>query len=361
MFSRISQLISNYKEGNFSKEDLNELGKSNSDELIEILKIEDITIRNFLVKAYFTTYNNKIVNEAEEKFEDIDKIFAEVWIEEALQENPDNITKAYLGITFLTTDFISRIRNKISTKDNLNKFESQIYETIKFLKDKAEKETFFSTIFAVKSCTDESFLNSMQEADRNWACKIKENFVFINTIWLYYFSVADGNENIEYKSLISESKNKLNFARNMLPEEVFINIKKLLEKEDIIDMSMAIQTHDHDNDTIIDNDKEKFCKSNIKKDSFENSLNGFKDKIKNNVGKKPSKRKLFNKAPQKRGNGKIIMISVLVMMATSVSFAVIMNKTTKVKDLPIQEVILKDGLKAEVNLKEDLKEEKKSD
>jgi hypothetical protein len=361
MFLRVSTLISNYKESKFSKEDLNELGKVNSDELIEILTIDEITTRNFLIKAYFTTYNNKIVNETEERFEDIDKIFAEVWMDEAIQENPDNITKAYLGITFLTTDFISRIRNKINTKENLNKFESQIYDTINFLKEKSENETFFSTIFAVKSCNDDTFLNSMQEADRAWACKIKENFDFINTIWLYYCSVASGEENTLYKDHISNSKCKKSFARNMLPEEVFNNIKSLLEKEDIIDMSMAIQTHDNSTETIMDNGQEKVCKSDIKKESFGNSINGFKNKIKNKAQKKQSKRKIFNKAPQKRGNGKIIMISVIVMMATSVSFAVIMNKTTKTKDAPIQEVILKDGLKAEINLKKDLKEEKKSD
>lgn len=366
----VTVLIKKVKSNTFSLNDLELVKSISANELVEILKLEDLSIRNFLIKAYFTTYDEKTVELAFEIFDNTYKILAEIWASEALYETSEDLASGLLTITYLNSNFVSNIRKNI-IEEKLNDFESQTYKFLEYLKTKRADKNLIYTIFgsgkmvSIPDKSDDELLDLMPEETKSMLEKMISDLDFVNMVWEYYILVANNQDSKNVLDEIKKIKNKKDVVKRMLPKSIFNKLESILtyEQEFRFDEIIGAQFK-FDNKRDIEKDEEKEFKSEIKSEIKTDSFSGLFDMFKKNkkIEIKPEKtfvnenfpkrRNSIHKAPKKRGNGKIIVVSVLIMLAISVGIGSIVHKSTITKDEPIQNAILKDGLKANVTVNE---------
>lgn len=374
----INNLRKKVSEGSFSRKEMDLLKNINSDELIEIFNISKIDIRNFLIKAYFTTFDNRVVHQSYEKYENTYKIFSQVWKEELLLEKPESLAKSMMIVTFFNTDFVKIIRDNIS-KDKVSDFESQVYQFILYLNKKIDEGTLVFNIFGsskefIPDKEDEELLKILPKGTREYCEKLIDDIEYTGELWKYYISVAKKNEDFEILSKITDASDskKIEFAQRILPVEVFSKLKNKIYVEEVNFEDLLSQNESHQK-AIFETSKnigvaesESIVKSDLKKSGVKESFKIFKNVLRNkskltpnitsennNISERASRRrKAFKKTPQKRGNGKIIALSVIIMFSISFGFGGLLHKSSLSKKEPIEEAILNNGLKAKITLNE---------
>lgn len=366
----VTVLIKKIKLNEFSLNDLELVKSISANELVEILKLEDLSIRNFLIKAYFTTYDESTVELAYDIFDKTYKILAEIWASEALYETSEDLASGLLTITYLNSNFVSNIRANI-IEEKLNDFESQTYKFLEYLKTKRIENNLIYTIFgsgnmvSIPNKKDDELLNLMPEETKSMLEKIISDLDFLNMVWEYYILVANNQDSQNILDEIKKIKNKKDLVKKMLPESIFKKLEPIFTYEKEFRFSEIIGSEfKFENKRDVEEYEDLELKSEIKSEIKSDSLSNFFDKFKKNkkievkpernfVNENfPKRRNSIHKAPKKRGNGKIIVVSVLIMLAISVGIGSIVHKSTITKDEPIQNAILKDGLKANVTVNE---------
>jgi hypothetical protein len=354
--SAIEKLEKSLADNKFSEKDLNILKEINESDLLSLINMKNTANRDYLIKAYFTTYNDEVVSSVEKNTNsNIYKIFSNVWVSEAINNSPSEILLSYLGVTLLETNFISKIRENIDNKKDLDLFERQVYDVIDFLNKRLVDNELLSVIFSTKdSISDKDLLSKMSDTDRALGERLIRKVLFIGQTWEYFLLKANGDDDNELKSSLSSSNYAL-FAEHMLPSMVYSKISHLFSSDNL--NIAEIISSEISSDIIVEDLNESIvCKSDMKGESFYDSFKSVKSKIKDNVsGKnksKKSKKVSFKKIPEKSGHGKLIVFGVLILITISVSFAYVMNKVNdKSIGTSVEKIILNDNVEAKVEFK----------
>jgi hypothetical protein len=363
--SNLQILINSYNNNEFSLKDLDILKDLSSSELVDLVNIDDFEIRTYLIKAYFTTYSDDIVSSAQNIKHDIKSILANVWENHMLSENSVNLSKGMIGFSFLNTNLISMLRENISEK-NIMSFENQVYEMFLFFNKKIEEERFLFTIFGSSESVfpnknDLEMLRNIPENSEKLCTKFIEDVFFISTLWKYYLLKAKKENTSEILNLIKTFENKITVAKKVFPSDVYEKLKGVITITEEKSFADILVDSDSPRKAIFeDNTQQSEDKSGK---GLETYIKGFRENISSKLPKntqtvkvekiKSEKNKklgiLSTNKPQKRGNGRMIISTVCIMLSFVTFFGVVAHKTTKTNGEPIHSAIL-EGLTATITV-----------
>lgn len=358
--SIVNELLEAYIKNVFSQKHLNLLKEINPVELASIFDIEDLEARNYLIKSYLTTYDDKILDSAQKINENSISEVVRVWGEEMINEEPESLISGMIGYSFLTTNLVSKIRDNIKN-EIVSDFESQVYSVFSFLKNKIEEDYFLFTLFGSNKKIfpkekDNIILEKSDEECEIIYSDLIKKVLYICDIWEYYISKSKGEDN---SSLIKKikSQNKNIFAKTILPPSVYKKMEFiLLEKNEESDFIDILNISDSPQKAVFEDTKgEKESISNEGKkimDTFKgirDSNKSINKKYDNNINKK--RNVLKSAKTNDSGNGKKIVVTVLLMLSISAFAGILIHKSSETKEEPISKAILS-GINANVTINE---------
>jgi hypothetical protein len=356
--SIINEVLEAYKNNVFTQKHLASLKEIEYVELASLFDIEDMDARNYLIKAYLTTYNDEVIDSAQQINNNVFSEMVRVWQEELLRETPESIISGMIGYSFLTTDIVSKIRSNMKG-ECVSDFESQVYNIFEFLKNKIDDGDFIYTLFGSNKKIfpkekDSVILHKMKPDTKNICNELIEKVIYICDIWQYYIAKSKGDD-VSFLVEKIQSKNKNIFAKTILPPSVYNKMEFLLveinEESDFIDI---LNLSDRPQQAVFEDTKSE--KDSLR-DGGKHLIDSFKKiKSKNNSVNRGAesqtnkKRNVLKSSSTKEsGNGKKIMATVLIMLSLSAFSGILLHKTSEKKEEPISKTILS-GISANVTL-----------
>lgn len=359
--NNVEKLITAFNDKSFGVKELGIYKQLTTEELDVIFSIEEKKLRDYLIKAYITNYDDDKFLDLETLNKDAPTIFASVWEDHLISLEPKSLLTGMVGYSFLTTNIISKLRKNID-ESNINNFESQIYNTFNYLNSLIEKQKFIFEVFGSNPTSfpnekDEVILEKMNKGTKELCNTMINKVKIVSLIWKYYISKSKSEDTSKIESQIKNINIKENYLKNVFPVFIFDKIKNVLKKDEesvfaeLLNLEESPQEAIFDEDTTIDN-------SNKIEESESNKIfEKFKDFGKNNINNvsihndaKPKKRKILNKNSHKeKGNGKKMILIVLSSIIISSMLGVLLYKKNETEIVPITDTIL-EGIDANVTI-----------
>ena len=198
--NRVRKVNNELNHGNIQENELNLMAEFEDAELAEFLfLIEQGIISHNILAYYFVVYNKnrmKVIEKAY-KYEFINGLLASAWIDSYQNQDADTMVDMLLGLSFINTDLLSRIRAglKLNSK-KLNAFDIKVEEILKVLMERAENGTLYRTLTSV----DQPDHSALSDDDNISFLNIKEDLDNISNVFEIY-EINHGNfKNKEYLS-----------------------------------------------------------------------------------------------------------------------------------------------------------------
>lgn len=281
--------------GEISEKELNLMAGFSDEDLSEFLYLmNQEVISNDILAFYFIVYNKDAVNRIEKtyKYGFINELFAISWTNNYQNQTAEAMVDSLLGISFLNTDILSRIREglKLDSK-KLNAFELKVEAILKVFIECIDKGTFFKTLTTV-NMNDK---DALEEEDNKLFLEIKNDLkVVSNAIELYEIN----HGNFSDKEYLKNDQKKLSAYES----ELRLAIKSYFKVDDLKYLTYLPEIYKEvilgaiTGDNNVKSTEEKVFKKNNKKskdkdllgsistlerdeDEFEPVLNSGEDKI----------------------------------------------------------------------------------
>ncbi len=366
--NNVEKLITAFNDKNFGVKELGIFKQLTTEELAEIFAIKEKNLRDYLIKAYITNYDDDKFLELESLSNNSAKILAGVWEEHLLSLEPKSLLTGMVGYSFLTTNIIKNLRTNIN-EESINQFESQTYNTFTYLNNLVESKEFIFEVFGSNPKnfpkeTDDVILGKMNQGTKELCNGMINKVKIVNLIWSYYITKSKKQDTLEIEKQIQSLNVKEDYLKNVFPKFIFDKIKNVLKKDEESVFADILNFTESPQEAIFDEEIGTTSNTEKKEESEGKRLfDNFKQMGKsNNVSVhseiKSKKRKILNQNSHKeKGNGKRMILIVLVAILISSMFGVLMYKKNETEVVPITDTIL-EGIDANVTInKVDFEEE----
>lgn len=198
--SRVRKVNNALNHGNIQENELNLMAEFEDEELAEFLYlIEQGIISHNILAYYFVVYNKNRIKTIEKdfKYNFINGLLASAWVDSYQDQDSDTIVDMLLGLSFINTDLLSRIRSglKLNSK-KLNAFDFKVEQIIKVLMERAAAGTLYKTLTSV----DQPDYEALTDDDNILFLTIKEDLENVSNVFEIY-EINHGNfQNKEYLS-----------------------------------------------------------------------------------------------------------------------------------------------------------------
>jgi len=198
--SRVRKVNNALNHGNIQENELNLMAEFEDEELAEFLYlIEQGIISHNILAYYFVVYNKNRIKTIEKKYkyDFINSLLASAWVDSYQDQDADTIVDMLLGLSFINTDLLSRIRSglKLNSK-KLNAFDLKVEQIIKVLMERAAAGNLYKTLTSV----DQPDYEVLTDDDNVLFLTIKEDLENISNV-LEIYEINHGNfQNKEYLS-----------------------------------------------------------------------------------------------------------------------------------------------------------------
>lgn len=196
--SRVRKVNNALNHGNIQENELNLMAEFEDEELAEFLYlIEQGIISHNILAYYFVVYNKNRIKTIEKdfKYNFINGLLASAWVDSYQDQDSDTIVDMLLGLSFINTDLLSRIRSglKLNSK-KLNAFDFKVEQIIKVLMERAAAGTLYKTLTSV----DQPDYEALTDDDNILFLTIKEDLENVSNVFEIY-EINHGNfQNKEY-------------------------------------------------------------------------------------------------------------------------------------------------------------------
>lgn len=224
--SRVRKVNNALNHGNIQENELNLMAEFEDEELAEFLYlIEQGIISHNILAYYFVVYNKNRIKTIEKdfKYNFINGLLASAWVDSYQDQDSDTIVDMLLGLSFINTDLLSRIRSglKLNSK-KLNAFDFKVEEIIKVLMERAAAGTLYKTLTSV----DQPDYEALTDDDNILFLTIKEDLENVSNVFEIY-EINHGN--FQNKEYLSKDPKKL----AKYEEELRSEIKAYFKLDDI--------------------------------------------------------------------------------------------------------------------------------
>lgn len=198
--SRVRKVNNALNHGNIQENELNLMAEFEDEELAEFLYLIDQGIISHNILAYyFVVYNKNRIKTIEKdfKYNFINGLLSSAWVDSYQDQDSDTIVDMLLGLSFINTDLLSRIRSglKFNSK-KLNAFDLKVEQIIKVLMERAAAGNLYKTLTSV----DQPDYEALTDDDNVLFLTIKEDLENISNVFEIY-EINHGNfQNKEYLS-----------------------------------------------------------------------------------------------------------------------------------------------------------------
>lgn len=224
--SRVRKVNNALNHGNIQENELNLMAEFEDEELAEFLYlIEQGIISHNILAYYFVVYNKNRIKTIEKdfKYNFINGLLASAWVDSYQDQDSDTIVDMLLGLSFINTDLLSRIRSglKLNSK-KLNAFDFKVEQIIKVLMERAAAGTLYKTLTSV----DQPDYEALTDDDNILFLTIKEDLENVSNVFEIY-EINHGN--FQNKEYLSKDPKKL----AKYEEELRSEIKAYFKLDDI--------------------------------------------------------------------------------------------------------------------------------
>lgn len=351
----ISGIIDNIKNGSFTNDDINNIKKASSEDLIYIGNVENNKIRNILFKTYFIVFNQKTYDEAVIEDPTLSIKISKSWVDSAISNKPKEIIDSYLGVKLITTDLIKIIKSNVSDNDVLYNIENQMFNIFNYLLDKRKDNSLLCSLLNSDFSSDDELLIHFSEDEKNkYKEKIIEPFDKLSNVYSYIKLWSKNLENTEEAKEIADNINieSLDISEKFVSKTILNDLKDLFnEKDDVFNFEKMLNISDNSSVQIEISDSE--IKKETKIESFKTSLLSAKKKV-NAKKANTKKRKIKSK-----DNGSLKFLLTVITILSLISFIVVLFITSAEEASKTlekeQEIVLPNEIPADVsyNFKED--------
>jgi len=227
---KVKKVNDAFNYGSISEKELNYMAEFDDAELAEFLYlIEQGIISHNLLAYYFVVYNNSRIGKIEQsyKYSFINSLLASAWMDNFQDKDAELILDMLLGLSFINTDLILRIRKGLILKNKKsNSFDLKVESIVKALIARVDNGSLYKTLTSVD--VDDHI--SLVEDDNIMFFHIKNDLVNISNVFELY-EIRHGN--YRGKEYLAKDTKKLSQYEN----ELTAKIKDYFKLENIKDLS----------------------------------------------------------------------------------------------------------------------------